>query len=176
MLSKISIILTMSAEAPYIICDSNHAENGVHDRLVALAGPVAVRRQRLDVGDFVVVAGSTRIIIERKSSADLAASLQDGRCREQKTRQMAAVAQDSEGKTRVVWLIEGQLSGWHASMPPPRCFPVKQIETALVCTAVRDGIPVLRAKDQVGAPPPRPPPSDSCRTFDDTFSPSGICR
>lgn len=131
-----------------ITVDTNPGENDLFERIKARAAPGAeVLRARLDVGDVLVRAPGCVLVIERKTVADLVSSIEDGRSREQKARQLAAVAQDESGATRVVWVVEGQLSGWHAQLPPPRCFPNHQMEAAVACTAVRDGIPVLRCRD-----------------------------
>jgi hypothetical protein len=53
----------------------------------------------------------------------------------------------------VVWLVQGQLHGWHASMPVGSARMQQggacgRIESAVISTAVGDGIPVLRAVDE----------------------------
>ena len=55
------------------------------------------------------------------------------------------------GTTRVLYLIEGGLKGWAGtvggSMGGLSMMKNAQLEAALVLTAVRDGVPVLRTKD-----------------------------
>ena len=58
----------------------------------------------LDLGDIVIQNGDDAIVIERKTIADLAASIQDGRHREQKARLI-----DNYPQSRIVFLIEGVL-------------------------------------------------------------------
>lgn len=129
-----------------IVADTNPGEDRVFGMITARRPELAARRERLDVGDFLLRGGGLTIIVERKSTADLAASLGDRRYAEQKARQLAAVAQDEAGLTRVVWVVEGALAGWHATLPATG-FPAAQLEAAVISTSVRDGIPVLRCKD-----------------------------
>jgi ERCC4-type nuclease len=58
----------------------------------------------LDLGDvaFLDASGATRLILERKTNADLAASIQDGRWAEQKTRILS-----NRNGAHVVYVIEG---------------------------------------------------------------------
>lgn len=136
----------MDDELPGIIVDTNAGEDDMFARLDAKL-PGQVRRGRLDIGDVRIVApDGTVLIVERKSVGDLISSLGDGRYRDQKARQLAAVADDSSGKTTVIWVVQGSVQGWF-SLLPPRDFPVAQLECAIISTCVRDGIPVLRAKD-----------------------------
>ena len=125
--------------------DTNDGETAVFLHLQSKLGD-RVRRQRQDVGDFCVRAGGFTVIVERKTTADLASSLRDGRSKEQKARQLAAMGADEEGRTRVVWIVEGPLAKWHASLPMTQ-FPVAQLEAAVISANVRDCIPVLRCVD-----------------------------
>ena len=135
----------MSSEVVEIVVDTNPGENEVF-QLLQQAEPDVVRRSRLDVGDIVLRANGQTMIIERKSNADMAASITDGRLKEQKGRQLAAVAQDATGKTSVVYIVDGQLTPY--DMQTSAGFPVWQLECAIVKTAIRDGIPVLRVPDK----------------------------
>ena len=60
--------------------------------------------EALDIGDFVFRCGNeTILIIERKTASDLAASIRDGRNREQKARLLhSGISRD-----RIMYLIEG---------------------------------------------------------------------
>lgn len=133
-----------------IVVDTNAGENDMHDRLLKKFGAEVVSRARLDVGDVHLVHPEHgNVVIERKGWNDLAASLTDGRYAEQKARQMAAAA---DGNTTVVYLVQGQLPGWFASFPGgnaqmQRAGACGRIESAVISTAVGDGIPVLRALD-----------------------------
>jgi ERCC4-type nuclease len=127
-----------------IVVDTNPHELPLFNNLIA-AEPGAVRRERLDVGDVLLRANGATLIIERKTFSDLAASLADGRSQEQRARQLAAVGQDSTGKTQLLYMIEGPLSS-HDLMTTAG-FNVKAAECALVKASVRDGIPVIRVPD-----------------------------
>ena len=88
---------------------------------------VPVSTARLTVGDIHVVAGTaTLMVLERKTRADLRASLIDGRFVAQRSRMMAAF-----GRARVAYIIEGG-SRWDE--------PESGAELALV---VRDGVSVF---------------------------------
>lgn len=127
-----------------IVVDTNAGEDALFETL-SVAHPEVTRRERLDVGDVWLRANGDTVIIERKKTADLASSLSDGRYREQKARQLAAVAEDETGKTRVVWLVEGQLMPMSVTLAGGTT--VRSIECAILKTVVRDGIPVIRVGD-----------------------------
>ena len=132
-----------------VVVDTNAGEDEVYRRLAAKLGEDTVSRRRLDVGDVLLEdAERGLIIVERKSWADLQSSLADGRMREQKARQMAAIAE--RPGARIVWLVHGQLLGWH-SVVPPQNMPAGWAEAALINAAVGDGIHVIRARDEEGA-------------------------
>jgi ERCC4-type nuclease len=128
-------------EGDAIVVDSNAGEGEIFELLHA-SEPAAVRRQRLDVGDIVLRANGETIIIERKATNDLASSLTDGRYKDQKLRQLAAVAQDPDGKTKLVYIVEGPLMAH--DMATQGGVTVRQLECAILKTAVRDAIPVIR--------------------------------
>ena len=124
-----------------IVVDSNSGENEIFE-LIRASEPDATRRERLDVGDILLRANGETIIVERKATNDLASSLSDGRYRDQKMRQLAAVAQDPEGKTKLVYIVEGPLMAH--DMVTQGGVTVRQLECAIVKSAVRDAIPVIR--------------------------------
>lgn len=129
-----------------IIIDSNAGEDPIYEFLAAKY-PDVVKRERLHVGDIVLRSNGHTLIVERKHVPDLISSLGDQRYSNQKARQLAAAAEDESGKTRVIWIVEGAVQTWHSIHPPPVRFKNSQLEAAIVCTAVRDCIPVLRARD-----------------------------
>lgn len=102
---------------------------------------IALHVEPLDIGDALVEFGSTCIVFERKTCADLASSLKDGRYKEQKVRQLTKTL-----PRHVVYLLEGA--------PSPRTlleddFPVFGLKPSvlsgmMVHTMLRDGIHVVR--------------------------------
>lgn len=87
------------------------------------------------VGEELALA----LAVERKTLPDLAASIKDGRYREQKQRLLGAV-----GRDRVLYVVEGVLP-WTASSPA--CIQGIKCATLLSCIAnmtVRDGVRVVR--------------------------------
>ena len=113
------------------------------------------RRARLDLGDarvqYVAQGGVTHsLLIERKHWPDWAASVQDGRYKEQKARwQRVAVAEQQEGsdeRSRFVYLIEGPtVSPMGGLTRGERGISNAAVTAAALKTAVRDAIPVLRS-------------------------------
>ena len=159
-----------------IAVDTNAGEAGLHAALVQRFGADQVERRRLDVGDVVLTGGDSGavVLIERKTWADLAKSLTDGRYAEQKARLLSCVAagcgaraeegdaSEASGEeaeaagaarmpTRAVYIVEGALKGWAGavggSMGGLSKMKNARLEAAIVMTACRDGVPVLRAKD-----------------------------
>ena len=163
--------------------DTNAGESALFAALQARLGAEQVVRERLDVGDVVLKTddGGTALVVERKTWADLASSLTDGRYAEQKARLLAVAAaaapaapsneegEEEEGAEAqhaapasapgassstiiaVLYVVEGALRGWEGAVGGAIGGPSRvknaQLEAALVMTAVRDGIPVLRTKD-----------------------------
>jgi DNA excision repair protein ERCC-4 len=89
-------LLPASSPAPAILFDHREAKSGIPDALAA-AG-LSVRPMQLPAGDYVL---SDRLVVERKTGADLAASIKDRRLFEQIERLREAYAS-------VVLLVEGE--------------------------------------------------------------------
>lgn len=103
----------------------------------------------LDTGDFLIVreGGELVMVVERKTLADLAASVKDGRYVEQKARMMATVEGDPR---RLALVVEGALFG-----PEPPDTPVEGVSLGALRTLVlhaqhRDGIAVYNVQDVAG--------------------------
>ena len=153
-----------------IVVDTNAGETALYSALVQRFGAEQVERRRLDVGDVMLTSGSSGdvLLVERKTWPDLAKSLSDGRYAEQKARLLSAVFAGAEEEsdeaevaeveaavagatTRAVFVIEGALKGWGGAVGGAMGGLSKmenaRLEAAIVMTGVRDGVPVLRAKD-----------------------------
>ena len=151
-----------------IVVDTNAGETALFQALVRRFDASTVTRRKLDVGDVMLVADAGTVYVERKTWVDWAKSLSDGRYANQKARLLAAarggdVEDDDEGEapattttatTAVLYLVEGALAGWSGKvagggggMGPVSKMTNAQLEAAVVMTAVRDGVPVLRSKD-----------------------------
>lgn len=116
-----------------MICvDTNSAEDGVFTALQSMNVPS--ERRRLDVGDITVSNESRTLVLERKQWSDLAASICDGRFKEQKSRMV------STENTLYMYVVEGSLGSWDGS-----CRGMKHtcMWAALTKTCLRDGIPVF---------------------------------
>lgn len=78
--------------------------------------PTATVHQ-LPVGDaWIKTSDNTRLVIERKTTADFEASFLDGRYREQRTRLLAYCA---EQKAKALYILEGGLDGRRRSLDRP---------------------------------------------------------
>jgi ERCC4-type nuclease len=73
--------------------------------------------QQLPVGDAWIKTGEqTKLVVERKTTADFEASFLDGRYREQRTRLLAFCA---EQKAKALYILEGGLDGRRRSLDRP---------------------------------------------------------
>jgi ERCC4-type nuclease len=73
--------------------------------------------QQLPVGDaWIKVSEQTKLVVERKTTADFEASFLDGRYREQRTRLLAFCA---EQKAKALYILEGGLDGRRRSLDRP---------------------------------------------------------
>lgn len=85
----------------------------------------------------------TLLLAERKSLADLAASISDGRYREQKTRLLEAVGSDD--RTRAVYIIEGGTLGGDPDIAPGHSgVKADSLWGMIVNSTFRDRLSVLR--------------------------------
>lgn len=102
-------------------------ENKLYDAIVLRHPDLQISRTRLTTGDVHIIRGTTvALVLERKSRADLRASLLDGRFHSQRSRMVTEF-----GKDHVAFVVEGG-SDWSEAE--------SGAETALV---MRDRIPVL---------------------------------
>lgn len=114
-----------------IIADHREAGSGTVEALRSLDG-VTVSVEHLPLGDYEV---DGRLLVERKTLIDLAASLKDGRLLRQACRLATA-------PLRPVVILEGTARDLAASR-----MPREAIQGALVTLTVVLGLPLLRAKD-----------------------------
>ena len=156
-----------------IVVDTNAGESALYEALVRRFDGSTVQRRKLDVGDVMLVAEAGTVYVERKTWLDWAKSMTDGRYASQKARLRSLLAAPAEEEQEeeeegggggggnavaVLYLVEGALTGWSGkvlggrggggqSMGPLARMTNAQLEAAVVMTAVRDGVPVLRSKD-----------------------------
>jgi ERCC4-type nuclease len=115
-------------------------DNREHKLIELLNGsktPIII--EQLTIGDIVIKQNGVGIaVIERKTIADLAASLKDGRYREQKLR----LLQEGKSCKRVLYVIEG---GFNYNEEGVQSFGVqnKALVTMLMNTMFRDNIHVI---------------------------------
>ena len=108
-------------------------------------GPSPIGRSNLELGDVVVQNGDVKLVFERKSFADLAASLKDGRYKEQKVRLLAHTE-----PRKITYLIEGMPNV--TGLKPDQTYhglSSNTITSMLIHTMFRDGIHVVFTKDEV---------------------------
>jgi len=95
--------------------------------------------ESLDIGDYVFrVDGEVGIVVERKTLADFAASITDGRHREQKSRLLGLYP-----KSAVLYLIEGDIMSANSALRHSR-IKVDTLVSAMLNTMLRDSIQVIR--------------------------------
>lgn len=115
-------------------------ERGLMTELTTLN--VAFTSGNLDVGDILIQAGGEPLLVaERKSHADFAASLADGRYREQRARLMATRGQG----IAVLYILEGTWSAhvdrqFHANVTETQ---LQRLTSRLI---LRYGMPVLHTQ------------------------------
>ena len=96
----------------------------------------------LTLGDYVFnVNNEPVLIIERKTLADYAASISDGRHREQKTRLLANYPASS-----ILYLIEGEMDNAEALLRFQRIKPTTLV-SSMFNTMLRDNLQVLKTRN-----------------------------
>ncbi len=135
-----------------ICVDTNAGEQRVFDALRDCIGDCdpstdstapQLRRRRLDIGDVEVCAESVKVVIERKTEADLRSSFADGRYREQKSRILAHCKGEGSLAVYVIEVGERLPQWWvHAGFDLASA-------GAVLNTSLRDRVPVLFSKDQL---------------------------
>lgn len=93
-----------------IVCD--YRENDIYNALISktknsncYANNILIEKANLNIGDFVI----QNFIIERKTLSDLAASILDGRYKEQSSRLDAYIQEHSDDNPVIMYFIEGNL-------------------------------------------------------------------
>ena len=114
-----------------VVVDDREEPSGVIEKLMSHEAVKIVHR-RLELGDYLV---ANRVLVERKTIADLSASIVDGRLFRQACRL-------SEGVYRSVMVIEGHIRADGASGVRRQA-----IQGAMVTLALFLGIPCLRTLD-----------------------------
>ena len=95
--------------------------------------------ESLELGDYVFrVEGEVALVVERKTLADFAASITDGRHREQKSRLLGVYP-----KGVIVYLIEGDIMRADKALRHSR-INVDTLMSAMLNTMLRDSIQVIR--------------------------------
>jgi ERCC4-type nuclease len=114
----------------HLVVDDREKAGGKVPAALAARGDVTVEIARLDVGDYRV---ERRVVVERKTAADFAASLIDGRL----FHQAAALALAPE---RAVLVLEGCDKDWHDTGVRREA-----LQGALITIGVFFGVTVLRS-------------------------------
>lgn len=124
--------------APKVVLHADHRE---HQAKSIMVQP-DIEWSNLTHGDFVVsIDGAPRVVVERKTLSDLAASIKDGRYSNQKKRLLATYP-----PSHVIYLIEGNIVFCNSP-----CLvggiPYDTLLSAVLNTCVRDGIHVVVTKN-----------------------------
>ena len=105
---------------------------------------IAFTTASLDVGDILVSSDHFEVLIERKTTADLHASVTDGRYKDQKARLGAWTHQSPIKQRTIAYVVE------HFQFPACSMKVAKTTDVITGCilnTAVRDGIQVFCVQD-----------------------------
>ncbi len=116
-----------------IVADHREEASGIPDLLAAMEG-VSVTTQQLPVGDYLIEG---RVLVERKTIADFAASVVDERLFHQ-------AARLTRTAYRPALILEG-------TSAPQRPVPRHALQGALVSIALIFDIPILRSIDAPGS-------------------------
>lgn len=122
----------MNVLFPTIICDDRERASGVVDALCE-GGDIRVSVRRLRIGDYLI---DGRILVERKTFADFALSIVDGRL----FRQATGLLKTSPG--RVLFVLEGA-----GDLSKQTHMRREALQGAGVALSVILGIPLLRSRD-----------------------------
>jgi crossover junction endonuclease MUS81 len=107
-----------------------------------LQNNINITIEQLDLGDIVFRQdGKIVFIIERKTLADLKASICDGRSREQKMRLLGSEIPCN----RILYLIEGNINS-STTRKQLRGFPITTLIGSLINTQLRDNIKVYKTE------------------------------
>ena len=95
--------------------------------------------EQLDIGDILIrgVDGASLVVIERKTVADLKASIIDGRSREQKAR----LLNTGIDRARILFVIEGAIT------PGVRGISTTNLLGSIINTQFRDNVKVYKTAD-----------------------------
>ena len=106
--------------------------------LIQLAGEknIPIQTEQLPIGDILIQHGDQTLVFERKTLADLAASIKDGRYSEQRQR-----LKSTYPFHRVTFIIEGNAASLR-TQPMTARIPSKTILSALISAQYRDGFHV----------------------------------
>jgi crossover junction endonuclease MUS81 len=115
-----------------------HIDNREHDCIsYCSTNNIEIQVTVLEVGDIVVEHEQDKLIFERKTISDLAASIKDGRFREQKQRLLQYPFH------RITYIIEG--ASFHTLHTTPTLYGISTtaLQSALVSLSYRDGFHVI---------------------------------
>lgn len=117
---------------PLIVCDDRERASGVVDALCE-PGDIRVSVRRLKIGDYLI---DGRILVERKTFADFALSIVDGRLFRQATELLQASPE------RALFVLEGA-----GELSKQTHMRREALQGAGVALSVILGIPLLRSRD-----------------------------
>ncbi len=101
---------------------------------------INIKTASLEVGDILLQTETDTLVFERKTLADLAASIKDGRFREQKQRLK------THPSHRITYIIEGVSFEKLASQPNTYGIASTALLSAMISLSYRDGYHVIHTK------------------------------
>lgn len=124
----------------------NKLKNRLIDSIHNVSKTLEVKCDNLHCGDFIIeIDNHPLIVIERKSIADLVASIKDGRYKVQKNKMCASFS-----KHLIMYIIEGQLDYSQSDKPSDimiEGMDKYSVVSSIVNTQIRDGVKVVNTKD-----------------------------
>lgn len=131
------------------IVDTNPGENFVAAKLQARVGAANVTRAPLPVGDVVIKHTDARIVVERKSKADYARSVESGHYQRQSGRMQPC--EDDPCPTRYMLLCHGARPAYDAN-PVDQFTRItnKALHSSMCSTMIAHNIPVVWEESQEG--------------------------
>jgi ERCC4-type nuclease len=116
-----------------------------HPHHPSIATSHEIKSERLPLGDIILHGhGHDIVLFERKTLNDLAASIQDGRYKEQSFRLLEEAAANGFCHHNIVYIIEGNLTHYHESRNHNNRITKSALQSAMVSLLYYKGFSVVR--------------------------------
>jgi ERCC4-type nuclease len=139
--------ITMKVPLPKKTKTKNHPPRASLAATATAATTHEIKTERLPLGDIILHdagTGSDIVIFERKTLNDLAASIQDGRYKEQSFRLIETAAATGFHTHNIVYIIEGDLAQYEAKRNKNNRITKTALQSAMVSLMYYKGFSVFR--------------------------------